>query len=77
MIDGPGSVCDAPKVCVNNPYRGPECGLACDFPGLCVEPVRCGGKRKLKCSGGRKCVDDPRDGCDPLSGGVACLGLCV
>jgi hypothetical protein len=37
----------------------------------------CAGPDNVGCSGARCCVDDPRDGCDPLHGGAGCLGICV
>jgi len=37
----------------------------------------CGGPQGVGCSGSRCCIDDPRDGCDPLAGGAGCFGICV
>jgi hypothetical protein len=42
-----------------------------------VTPVFCGGFGAIPCPTGAVCVDDPRDGCDPMSGGADCGGLCV
>ncbi|KAF2255756.1 hypothetical protein BU26DRAFT_7664 [Trematosphaeria pertusa] len=44
-----------------------------------VTPVvpRCGGLMGLACPTGYKCVDDPRDMCDPTQGGADCIGICV
>ncbi|KAK0664825.1 hypothetical protein DIS24_g163 [Lasiodiplodia hormozganensis] len=54
------------------------CGPACGELGVCIVPERCGGFAGFPCSEpGRTCVDDPDDGCDPLSGGADCMGICV
>lgn len=37
----------------------------------------CGGPLAAGCPGDRCCVDDPRDGCDPLAGNAGCFGVCV
>jgi hypothetical protein len=38
---------------------------------------RCGGIQGLECSNPRQvCVDDPRDNCDPKTGGADCIGIC-
>jgi hypothetical protein len=37
----------------------------------------CGGKVGLKCHSGKTCVDDPKDDCDPATGGRDCSGICV
>jgi hypothetical protein len=37
----------------------------------------CGGFAGLRCAGGTTCVDDPRDSCNPASGGRDCGGLCI
>lgn len=31
----------------------------------------------LQCAKGYKCVDDPRDECEPVYGGADCMGMCV
>lgn len=37
----------------------------------------CGGIAGLQCpSPKQKCVDDPRDNCDPKRGGADCIGIC-
>jgi len=72
----PGTSCNADEVCVNDPYNGPDCGMACDAPGVCVKKKNvCGGFAGIQCAG--TCVDDPTDDCDPKSGGADCMGLCV
>jgi hypothetical protein len=44
----------------------------------CVEPSgSCGGFAGLTCPTGQRCVDNPRDNCDPNSGGADCSGVCV
>ncbi|KAL9626116.1 MAG: hypothetical protein Q9204_007566 [Flavoplaca sp. TL-2023a] len=49
--------------------------------GFCPDPVFCGGIGNIKCEGEvdgtQKCVDDPRDSCDPKKGGRDCGGICV
>ncbi|KAK4239546.1 hypothetical protein C8A03DRAFT_42865 [Achaetomium macrosporum] len=72
---------DCPKgqLCIDDPYVG-GCGLACDMPGICVDVAAsafCGGFAGLPCKEGKKCVDDPRDECDPEHGGADCGGICV
>ncbi|KAF2691330.1 hypothetical protein K458DRAFT_483358 [Lentithecium fluviatile CBS 122367] len=44
-----------------------------------VPPIRryCGGFAGLQCPTGMRCVDDPRDTCDPKKGGADCMGICV
>lgn len=68
--------CPKGQICIDDPYRE-GCGMACDMPGICVTPVFCGGFAGFACKGGKKCVDDPRDSCDPESGGADCGGICV
>jgi hypothetical protein len=41
------------------------------------EPFICGGFAGIHCPGDSVCVDDPRDDCDPASGGADCSGICV
>ena len=37
----------------------------------------CGGFAGLECPSPRQvCVDDPRDNCDPKTGGADCIGIC-
>ena len=36
----------------------------------------CGGIANFPCPGGYSCVDDPRDSCNPNSGGADCPGIC-
>ncbi|KAH8902135.1 hypothetical protein BR93DRAFT_854725, partial [Coniochaeta sp. PMI_546] len=68
--------CPSGQICIDDPYRS-GCGMACDAPGICVTPVFCGGFAGLRCKDGKKCVEDPRDDCDPKSGGADCGGICV
>ena len=43
-----------------------------------VRAVRfCGGIAGITCPRGLRCVDDPRDSCDPKNGGADCGGICV
>lgn len=39
--------------------------------------MSCGGIAGKRCPGGSKCVDDPKDSCDPNKGGRDCMGMCV
>jgi hypothetical protein len=41
------------------------------------EPVHCGGIAAFPCPTGFSCVDDPRDSCDPKTGGADCGGICL
>jgi hypothetical protein len=71
--------CDAGETCIDDPWRG-GCGQACDMPGICVnleEAKFCGGYAGLGCPEGKRCVDDPRDGCDPRGRGRDCGGKCI
>ncbi|KAL2120034.1 hypothetical protein VTJ04DRAFT_6995 [Mycothermus thermophilus] len=68
--------CADDEICIDDPYVS-GCGLACDRPGICVKPVFCGGIAGIPCKGGKKCIDDPRDDCDPRKGGADCGGICV
>jgi hypothetical protein len=44
----------------------------------CIEPSgTCGGIAGLQCPTGQRCVDNPRDNCDPNNGGADCGGVCV
>ena len=36
----------------------------------------CGGFAAIDCEAGFTCVDDPRDSCDPATGGADCGGVC-
>ena len=42
-----------------------------------VTPQQCGGLIGVPCPPGFACIDDPRDTCDPASGGADCSGVCV
>ncbi|KAF3045530.1 hypothetical protein E8E12_009295 [Didymella heteroderae] len=69
--------CPTGYTCVNDPYANQLCGLECDRTGICVEEKLCGGFAGFKCSApGQVCLDDPRDGCSPKTGGADCGGLC-
>ena len=37
----------------------------------------CGGIAGIQCKAGFSCVDDPKDTCDPATGGADCAGICV
>jgi hypothetical protein len=80
-----GNVPDANgcPTCACNPPPADPCatvkcaaGSHCDS-GKCVsDGVSCGGLIGTPCPGLGKCVDDPRDGCDPAAGGADCPGIC-
>jgi hypothetical protein len=36
----------------------------------------CGGIQGILCPEGLVCVDDPRDDCNPKTGGADCSGIC-
>jgi hypothetical protein len=59
------------QVCVPIPDSKP-CRSVCVY-----KPAFCGGIAAFKCPEGQKCVDDPRDDCDPANGGNDCGGVCV
>jgi hypothetical protein len=71
-----GLDCPAPSlICVTDPNEPKYCA---DCFGVCVPPYpTCGGIRGVLCPTGQVCVDDPRDSCNPASGGADCSGLCV
>ncbi|KAH9868745.1 hypothetical protein J1614_007817 [Plenodomus biglobosus] len=69
--------CDPGETCITDPYT-PGCGPACDALGICVRDKMCGGFAGWPCDEpGQLCLDDPRDDCDPMTGGADCAGLCV
>lgn len=55
----------------------PNCFCHANPPGRLRAVEACGGAEGTACSGERCCVDDPRDGCDPLAGDAACAGICI
>lgn len=38
---------------------------------------QCGGFAGIPCPTDFVCVDDPRDDCNPFTGGADCIGICV
>ena len=44
---------------------------------ICVEEHFCGGFIGIACPSGLRCIDDPRDSCDPKKGGADCGGICI
>jgi hypothetical protein len=46
-------------------------------PGNARAVGSCGGPSGETCSDDRCCVDDPRDGCNPLDGDLDCAGICI
>lgn len=66
-----GTHCEAKKVeCVKAPCN-PIAQCVADVP-----TVSCGGFAGRPCPGAGKCVDDPKDSCDPAKGGADCGGIC-
>lgn len=55
----------------------PNCFCHANPPGRLRAVEVCGGVEGEACSGDRCCVDDPRDGCDPLAGDAGCSGICI
>ncbi len=80
---GPAPV-TSPWLCADGKANGPT-GRCLRNPGgscrwemhTCSEMMRCGGVSALACPDGHRCVDDPRDECDPSEQGSICPGLCV
>lgn len=69
--------CDEGWSCITDPYTL-GCGPACDALGICVKNEMCGGFMGLPCKDKTQvCLDDPRDECDPKTGGADCAGVCV
>lgn len=60
--------CPPNEICVTDPSTKQS---------FCVKPVECGGLVVKRCPKGQKCVDDPRDDCDPDDGGADCSGVCI
>lgn len=81
----PAALDDRAAKCVCNVQCG-AIGLVCvpvpdskPCRNVCVRPVFCGGFAGIPCPDGKlqRCVDDPRDDCDPTAGGSDCGGLCI
>ncbi|KAF2110408.1 hypothetical protein BDV96DRAFT_201537 [Lophiotrema nucula] len=69
--------CSDGYTCIKEP-GSTGCGPECDGLGICVREKMCGGFAAFGCEvEGQVCVDDPRDACDPKTGGADCGGLCV
>ncbi|XTI90638.1 hypothetical protein V2W45_1470590 [Cenococcum geophilum] len=71
-----GTTCPTRYVCIDDP-SSTDCGMTCDRPGICVSDKSCGGFLVIACPKGQKCVDAPRNSCDPAGGGANCVRLCV
>lgn len=54
-------------------------GVSVQSQGACLPPTGpfCGGIAGIPCPGTGRCVDDPRDDCDPTKGGADCGGVCT
>jgi hypothetical protein len=80
-----GNVLDANgcPTCKCNPSPMDPCatvkcasGTHCDAGKCVADGPSCGGIAGKACPGIGKCVDDPRDSCDPARGGADCGGIC-
>jgi hypothetical protein len=80
-----GNVLDAngcPTCACNPPPTDPcatvKCasGTHCDAGKCVADGPSCGGITGKACPGMGKCVDDPRDSCDPAKDGADCGGIC-
>jgi hypothetical protein len=66
----PDGTATCPKsICVNG-----QCNVVVS---MCPAPSQCGGIAEIPCQPGYECVDNPKDSCDPNSGGADCPGMCV
>ena len=76
-VDAPDPVCAGNLVsCLVDPCLG--AAAVCGPTGSCIPTSEfCGGFAGVPCPEGLVCVDDPRDECDPQTGGADCNGLCV
>ena len=75
--DGSGILRKARGVSLPIASDSPNCFCHANPPGRLRAVEACGGVTGDACSGDRCCVDDPRDGCDPLAGDAGCSGICV
>ncbi len=80
-----GNVLDANgcPTCKCNPPPADPCatvkcaaGTHCDAGKCAPDAVSCGGFIGKPCPGLGKCVDNPKDTCDPAAGGADCPGIC-
>jgi hypothetical protein len=64
--------------CNPDPCATVKCaaGTHCDAGKCAADGPSCGGIAGTPCPGAGKCVDDPRDSCDPARGGADCGGIC-
>ena len=80
--DGKGGnygCCNPPPPCKLN--ENDEGEFQCAKPGTtrfeACDYEFCGGIAGIQCPSGFTCEDDPRDTCDPKTGGADCGGICV
>ncbi len=78
---GCGVLPEGPEVCpaVVVSARPPEGGDCRNFGDPCQVPdgyVYCCNVENEFCSGNERCVDDPKDTCDPSVGEIKCQGIC-
>jgi hypothetical protein len=71
-------VCGCDGKTHSNACAAAAAGVSIDHTGECTPPnaQACGGIAAIKCPNDQVCVDDPRDSCDPTSGGADCQGTC-
>jgi len=77
ITDGPGILRKARGVSLPISADSPNCFCHANPPGRLRAVEVCGGVDGEICARDRCCVDDPRDGCDPLAGDAGCSGICI
>ena len=75
--DGSGILRTARGVSLPFAADSPSCFCHANPPGRLRAVEACGGVTGDACADDRCCVDDPRDGCDPLAGDAGCAGICI
>lgn len=74
QLRAPCSVCaDGTSACPSSTCERGVCNVS--FP-TCPPTVTCGDDAE-PCKPGHRCVDDPKDGCDPAGPDAPCPGICV
>jgi len=72
---GAGTHCEARVIeCIKAPCAPV---VACVPDATPPPSPTCGGFAGKACPGAGKCVDDPKDSCDPAKGGADCGGICT
>jgi hypothetical protein len=71
-------VCGCDGLSYGNACEAAASGVSIASFGACeITGEFCGGIAGFPCPTGQTCIDDPRDDCDPESGGADCGGICV